>query len=144
MRAAHGRSPEAAMAEQRKRVLVADDDKVWVELLRHELRERGFDVLTAYDCIQALMVAMKSEVDAIVLDVQMPGGTGEATLQRLRSSTRTGAVPVIVVSALSDEQLPDRAKALGADAFLRKPVAPSEVCDTLCEVLGLPAAAQPL
>jgi CheY-like chemotaxis protein len=128
------------MSEQRKRVLVADDDKVWVELLRHKLRERGFEVVTAYDCIQTLMVAMKSDVDAIVLDVQMPGGTGEATLLRLRSSTRTGAVPVVVVSALSDEQLPERLKALGADAFLRKPVDADEVCKTLCEVLAPPGA----
>lgn len=76
----------------------------------------------AMDAMQAFMAAQRSSPDAVLLDIQMPGGTGFDTLKRLRSSTKTQAIPVIAMSALKDPETGKRALALGAVEFLAKPV----------------------
>src|SRR6266704_1885283 len=103
-----------------KKILVADDDSVTLETLGAQLRGAGFQVLTAMDAMQAFMVAQRSVPDAVVLDIQMPGGTGLDTLKRLRSSTKTQAIPVLAISAHS--KLSAQAVALGAVEFYPKPV----------------------
>ena len=104
------------------KILVADDDKVTLETLGAQLRGAGFQVLTAMDAMQAFMVAQRSAPDVVLLDIQMPGGTGMDTLKRLRSSSKTQGIPVIAMSALKDPGLDKRALALGAVEFVAKPV----------------------
>lgn len=105
-----------------KKILVADDDRVTLETLAAQLRGAGFQVTMAMDAMQAFMAAQRSSPDAVLLDIQMPGGTGFDTLKRLRSSTKTQAIPVIAMSALKDPETGKRALALGAVEFLAKPV----------------------
>jgi two-component system cell cycle response regulator len=105
-----------------KKILVADDDKVTLDTLGAQLRGAGFQVITAMDAMQAFMAAQRGAPDAVVLDIQMPGGTGLDTLKRLRSSTKTQAIPVIVISALLDPEMGKRVLALGAVEFFPKPV----------------------
>jgi two-component system response regulator VicR len=109
------------------KILVADDDRVWAELLKTTFQEEGFDVLTAFDGMQATMHAFQSFPDLIVLDVQMPGGTGLDALRRLKMSTKTVKIPVLVVSGSEDAALPGRLEAMGAAAFVRKPASQREV-----------------
>jgi len=103
-----------------KKILIADDDSVTLETLSAQLRGAGFHVVTAMDAMQAFMVAQRSAPDAVLLDIQMPGGTGLDTLKRLRTSTKTQAMPVIAISA--HPKLGPQAVALGAVEFLAKPV----------------------
>jgi len=105
-----------------KKILVADDDRVTLETIGAQLRGAGFQVVTAMDAMQAFMVAQRSAPDAVLLDIQMPGGTGLDTLKRLRSSSKTQAIPVIAMSALKDPETGKRALALGAAEFMAKPV----------------------
>lgn len=105
-----------------KKILVADDDRVTLETLAAQLRGAGFQVIMAMDAMQAFMAAQRSTPNAVLLDIQMPGGTGLDTLKRLRSSTKTQAIPVIAMSALKDPELGKRALALGAIEFFPKPV----------------------
>ena len=58
------------------KVLLADDDRVLTHLLSSRLQAKGVVMIVAHDAMQAFMSAMKSAPDVIVLDVQMPGGTG--------------------------------------------------------------------
>ena len=108
-----------------KTVLVADDDPTVVALLGAALRKDGFRVVTAVDAMQALLVTQHRKPDAIVLDVQMPGGTGIHSLKKIRALNHTSQTPVIVISAMDDPQLPDQVKELGADTFMPKPVDPA-------------------
>jgi two-component system, cell cycle response regulator DivK len=103
-------------------ILIADDDRVFTELLRTKLCEKGFQVLVAFDAMQAMMAAVKWVPDAILLDVKMPAGTGIAALRHLKASNQTSAIPIIAVSALETPTLPRLLKRLGAIAFLPKPV----------------------
>lgn len=117
-------------------ILIADDDRVFVELLSARLQADGFQVVVAFDTVQALMSAMRGRPDALVLDVRMPGGDGLEALRKLKRSARTATIPVIVASALDDPELPGKVSALGAFDFLQKPVSYDAVRAILARVLG--------
>lgn len=69
-----------------KRVLVADDNRQFAELLRVTLENAGYEVVTAYSGIAAVSVAGGAPVDVAVLDVLLPGVSGDAVAERLRSA----------------------------------------------------------
>ncbi len=126
---------------RRHTVLLADDDKVQTMMLSTQLRAKGFSVAAAYDATYTFMVAMKSPPDAVVLDIQMPGGTGRAVLERLKGSSKTMQIPVIVLSGLTDPNLKDEVIALGACEFLTKPVDVEALVAALRRALGMPEEA---
>src|SRR4029453_12825784 len=68
-------------------LLIADDDRVLTHLLSVRLRALGWKVTIAFDAMQALMFAMRSHPDAILLDIDMPGGTGVEAIRKLKVST---------------------------------------------------------
>ena len=105
-------------------------------MLSTRLKARGFKVTVAYDAIQAWMAVMKNLPDVIVLDIQMPGGTGIAVLKQLKASTKTCQIPVIVLSGSIDPQSVPTVKDLGADEFLPKPVDLDRLYSALSSLLG--------
>jgi len=128
------------MAKQVKQVvLVADDDKVFVQAVSEVLRARGCDVVVAFDAMQALMLAVRTpHLAAAIVDINMPGGTGRGLIEKLRASGKTSQVPIIAVSGLKDPKLSDDLKRLGAATFLPKPVQPA-VLNTVLDELIEPA-----
>jgi DNA-binding response OmpR family regulator len=118
------------------KILVADDSRVQVHLLKTALQERGFEVVVAMDAMQAGMAALRSAPDAIVLDINMPGGSGIEVLKRLRHSTKTQHIPVLVVSGCGDEDVQHVALELGVCAFLPKPVNTDDLCESLSKLLS--------
>lgn len=123
------------------RVLLADDDPIVAQVVRTGLRARGWEVEVAADTMQAVMFAGRSAPDAVILDVNMPGGTGLTALQRLRANVRTRFIPVLVVSGTQDPAVPGQAEALGAGGFLPKPVDVDRLHDELCRIVGASPAA---
>jgi CheY-like chemotaxis protein len=121
------------------KALLADDDRVLTLLLSSRLRARGVEIVVAHDAMQALMSAMRSPPDVIVLDVQMPGGTGIETLKKLKLSAKTSMIPVVVLSGSVEPETSEQVKALGAEQFLLKPIDPDRLFQVLCTVLGQPA-----
>lgn len=113
-------------------VLIVDDDRVLSHLVSVLLREKGHKVLAAFDAIQRMMPAMRTPpVDAIVLDINMPGGSGEDTLRKLKMSTRTWAIPVIILSGSIDPAGQERVRSNGAAAVLSKQLVPEELFQAL-------------
>lgn len=89
------------------------------------LREAKHLPIPAYDSMQALMFAMRPPQPAvIILDINMPGGTGLEALRKLKLNARTSAIPVIVLSGSAELDMPQQVKSLGADEFLSKPIDP--------------------
>jgi two-component system cell cycle response regulator DivK len=121
------------------KVLLADDDRVLTHLLSNRLRVKGVEIVLAHDAMQAFMHAMRSPPDVIILDIQMPGGTGIEALRKLKTSAKTSSIPVVVLSGGGDAETPDRVKGMGADQFLLKPIEPDALYRILCTVLGEPA-----
>jgi len=118
------------------RILIADDDRVTVQLVSSVLKAAGYEMSVAYDGMQALMMAVKNPPDALILDIGMPGGTGLHVLERLRASSKTSAIPVLVITALTDRDLPARVRTLGAAEFLAKPLAGDLLRAALDRMLG--------
>ena len=127
-------------------VLLADDDKVQTMMRSTQLRATGYSVAAAYDATYTFMVAMKSPPDVVVLDIQMPGGTGRAVLERLKGSSKTMQIPVVVLSGIHDPNVVSEVMALGAFEYLHKPVDVDVLDAALRRALNLPAeptAAEP-
>src|SRR6478736_6158646 len=116
------------------RVLVADDDVVVRDVVRRYLERDGMDVTVADDGNEALRLLGSERIDVAVLDVMMPGPDG---LQLCRSLRRAGGftVPVILLTALGEED--DRIAGLeaGADDYLTKPFSPRELALRVRSVL---------
>jgi two-component system, OmpR family, response regulator CpxR len=119
------------------KILIADDDQIQNLMLSTSLRARGFKVTIAQDAIQAWMAAVRTSPDAIILDIQMPGGTGYAVLKQLKSSSKTSQIPVIVLSGSIDPNAVETVKQLGADQFLRKPADMPSLLSALSQLLGI-------
>ena len=120
------------------RVLVAEDDRQMSQLLCAMLQHGGHQPIPVYDGASTMMTAIRQPgPDLIVLDLQMPAGDGQATLQKLKASSRTALIPVIVVSASQDPAVRDTVKGLGAITFLKKPVTADALLDAV-EAYGPP------
>ena len=124
-------------------ILLADDDPVQTILLTKRLTEKGFRIATAINAIQAWLVAIRRPPDAIILDIQMPGGTGYAVLKQLKTSDKTKDIPVIVLSGSIDHRDHAKLRELGADEFLRKPVDLTQLFATLSKLLEPPPVESP-
>lgn len=108
------------------RVLIADDDAVVRDVVRRYLERDGLEVRVAGDGNEALRVLGSERIDVAVLDVMMPGPSGLSLCRTLRQGGDY-TVPVILLTALSEED--DRIAGLeaGADDYLTKPFSPREL-----------------
>jgi two-component system cell cycle response regulator len=104
------------------RVLVVDDLEPNVKLLEAKLRAEYFDVVGAYSGREAIDRAKQEQPDIILLDVMMPGMDGFEACRIIKSMPETAHIPIVMVTALDQQQ--DRVAGLkaGADDFLTKPV----------------------
>jgi CheY-like chemotaxis protein len=110
------------------KILIADDSRFQRELLASFLSPKGFEAVFAVDALQAWMAALRSVPQLILLDINMPGGTGIEVLKRLRMSTKTQHIPVIVVSGEENPATESMVRSLGAVGFLHKPVEEEQLC----------------
>ena len=107
-----------------QKILVCDDDKEIVEAIKIYLSNEGYEILCAYDGTEALDIIKKTEVDLIILDVMMPGLDGIHTTLRIRE---TSSVPIIILSAKSEDADKILGLNIGADDYLTKPFNPMEL-----------------
>src|ERR1700716_3951732 len=111
-------------ADPRPRVLVVDDEQQILRALRVILREAGFDALPASTGEEALDVAALQRPDAAIIDLLLPDFDGVELCRRLREWSD---MPLIVLSAVGDEDAKVRALAAGADDYVTKPFGPREL-----------------
>jgi len=117
------------------KILIADDDPLMTSILSSTLSTRGYTVTIARDAMQAVMFAVQQQPDVVLLDINMPAGTGLGALKRLKASARTSGIPVFVLSGSTDLTLPATVRADGAKAFFKKPVDLEALCVRLDEIL---------
>ncbi len=102
------------------RIVVADDDRMFRKVAETTLRRQGYDVATASDGEEALQLIRSEPPDMIVLDLIMPKLQGFDVLTILKQDALTSAIPVIVLSSLTQEQDKQEALDLGAVAYFNK------------------------
>jgi two-component system response regulator CpxR len=115
-----------------ERILLADDDVELGDLLGEFLVSEGFEVQRATDGVAALEAARQPGVDAVVLDIMMPGLSGTEVLKQLR---RESDLPVLMLTARGDDLDRILGLELGADDYLPKPCNPRELVARLRAVL---------
>jgi two-component system KDP operon response regulator KdpE len=108
----------------RPRVLVCDDEQQILRALRVILRDAGYEALPAASVEEALDAAAVGRPDAAIVDLVLPDGDGVELCRRLREWSE---IPVIVLSAVGDEDAKVRALAAGADDYVTKPFGPREL-----------------
>src|SRR5438874_10841486 len=113
-------------------ILVVDDEPRIVQLVRDYLEHGGFTVLTASDGQAALRTARTGRPDLVVLDLGLPGLDG---LDVARSLRRAGDVPIIMLTARTEESDKLVGLELGADDYLTKPFSPKELVARVRSVL---------
>jgi DNA-binding response OmpR family regulator len=114
------------------RVLIVDDDRDFVELVREYLQPEGFSVDAAYDYASGLTAARSGKQELLVLDVMLPGGSGFDLLRNLRKSS---TLPVLLLTGRGEAV--DRIVGLeiGADDYLPKPCDPRELVARIRAIL---------
>lgn len=107
----------------RHRILIVDDEEstrlLLARIVAHDLKA---EVQLAGTCEQALKLAGSFAYDAILLDLLMPGIGGYEVLKRMRAGSANTQTPIIVVSVLEDQETVDKTLAVGASAYLLKPI----------------------
>lgn len=120
------------------RVLVVDDEPQFLRALATNLRGAGYEVDTAATAADGLQAAALQPPDAVVLDLLLPDGTGTDVCRELRSWSRA---PIVLVSAVGDEDEKIAALDAGADDYVTKPFAIGELLARLRAVLRRAGAA---
>jgi DNA-binding response OmpR family regulator len=111
------------MAEAQRKILCIEDDRQAAALIKEELNERGFDVILAYDGHEGFVSILKSTPDLVLCDLNLPVMSGFEILERLNAlAPRLGHVPFVFLTGLSDREQELRARRLGADDYVTKPI----------------------
>jgi DNA-binding response OmpR family regulator len=115
-----------------KTILVVDDTASLRKMVKSYLSQEGFEVVTAADGLEALMVARQTHPDLIVLDLMMPEMGG---VEFLRAYAKEGTAPIIVLTAKLEENDKVLGLELGADDYMTKPFSPRELAARVRAVL---------
>ncbi|NLB17600.1 MAG: response regulator transcription factor, partial [Syntrophomonadaceae bacterium] len=102
----------------KQRVLVVDDDREIVKAIAINLQNEGYEVVTAYDGLQALDIVSTQKVHLIILDVMMPRLDGLSTTMKIRAERN---IPIIILSAKSEDTDKVLGLSMGADDYVTKP-----------------------
>ena len=105
-------------------ILVCDDDKEIVDAIDIYLSQEGYHILKAYDGLQAIEIMKKEEVHLILLDIMMPNLDGIRATRKIRE---TSSVPIIMLSAISEDVDKILGLNIGADDYITKPFNPLEL-----------------
>ena len=124
------------------KILIADDSRVYVHLTSSWLHDRGFEVVVASDAIQSFVMATQHRPEAVILDISMPGGSGIDVLKKLKLSTKTKHIPVLVVTGNAGNEMRSLVKRRGPTDLLEKPLDCAEFC-TILSGLTVEAALLP-
>lgn len=110
-----------------RKILVVDDERHIVRLVEVNLQRAGYDVVTAYDGVEALEKVTSEKPDMLVLDVMMPRKDGFEVLQDLQANPATATIPVIMLTAKAQDADIFKGWQSGVSSYLTKPFNPREL-----------------
>lgn len=119
----------------REKILIVEDEKDIVKMLEYNLKKEGFKALSASDGEDALDLVIRQRPDLVILDLMLPGMDGLEVCKNLKNDTKTRAIPVIMLTAKSQESDKIVGLELGADDYVTKPFSPRELIARIKAVL---------
>lgn len=126
----------------KKKILVVDDEPHIVELVRFNLEASGFKVIEAMDGQKAIELAQSENPDLILLDLMLPGTDGLEVCRFLRQQKSTREIPIIMLTAKSEEIDKVLGLEIGADDYITKPFSPRELVARIKAVLRRSAGSE--
>jgi len=125
--------------EQRKKILVIDDDKVIVETIVRALEEEphDYEIISAADGFEAGLQVNHFKPDLLLLDIMMPDIDGYEVCRRVKNDPATCHMKVVVLSAYLDEENYEKMKSCGADVCFSKPLPLEKLKKEVASLLGL-------
>ena len=128
---------------RRKKILVVDDERDLVELISLNLTRNGYEVVPAYDGTTGLDSARKHKPDLIIMDVMMPGLSGRDVTMALKQDADTAHIPILMLTAKTEETDIIVGLSMGADDYVTKPFSMKVLMARVAAVLRRKAAAEP-
>lgn len=119
-----------------KRILLVEDNPASLELMRYLLHSAGHEVLLATNGQEAMQHLGDPLPDLVLTDIQMPVVDGYALLAHIRGDARTGALPVVALTAYSMPGDEERVMGAGFDAYLAKPIDPETILQDVDALLA--------
>ncbi len=118
------------------RILIVDDDSTTRKILGMYVRQKGFDVVTAENGLDALEKLATEQINLIMTDLNMPNMDGIELIKNLKASPDYANIPVMMISTEADEEEKKMAQDAGATAYLVKPVTGDVVTDNVKDILN--------
>jgi DNA-binding response OmpR family regulator len=122
--------------EKKKKILIVDDDRNFVQVLNAQLRAHGYDTAFAMDAMSALSQAKNYPPDLILLDLGLPVREGFTIMERMRNIVSLSSIPVIVITARDARVNREQAVQAGARAFFHKPPDGEDLMKAVRATLG--------
>lgn len=128
--------------EEKKRILVVDDEPDFALLVQGNLQKEGFDVDVAYNGVEGLEKVKQNPPDAIVLDVMMPEKDGYEVCAELKKDDRFTDIAILMLTAVADHVTSTRyshfdGMSMEADDYLPKPASADEITDSIKSLLNM-------
>jgi excisionase family DNA binding protein len=130
--------PDEMKAEERKKILVVDDDKIIVETIVQSLEEDefGYEMISASDGFEAGLQVTHFKPDLLILDINMPDINGYEVCEKVKTNPETKNTKIIVLSAYLDDDAFKQMKEYGADACFSKPLPLEQLKYEVAKLLG--------
>ena len=117
---------------RKKKILIIDDEEDFSHFLKMNLENTGrFKVFTAVDGATGVKITQRKKPDVVLLDIMMPGMDGFEVLEKIKGSVKTYEVPVIMLTALDNEECRSEARGAFAGEYMVKPVALDQLISTI-------------
>ncbi|MFK7758431.1 MAG: response regulator [Phycisphaerales bacterium] len=120
----------------KKTILIADDDTGLLKALACRLESEGYEVFQAQDGYQALALARKEHPDLLILDINMPAGSGVTVLARVKAIDEIAETPVIIITGQNIQSLPRSIREQESTTLLRKPFDTGTLIATVHEYMN--------
>jgi two-component system alkaline phosphatase synthesis response regulator PhoP len=116
-------------------ILVVDDEQDLLDLIEYNLKKEGYNVLKAENGIQGLEMAKEHKPNLVLLDIMMPKLDGIQVCEKMRANPDLKPIPVIFLTARSDEKTEVEGLDIGADDFITKPISTTKLLSRIKAVL---------
>lgn len=117
------------------KILIVEDNKDIVELLKDDLKANGFEVFVCEDGYQGVEFSRKVNPDLILLDIMLPAGGGLYVLEKIRVPDAETPVPIIILTASKDPEHRKKAEQFNIQAYIEKPYESEELISKIREIL---------
>ncbi len=123
------------MVDDKKTILIVEDNELNLKLFHDVLRAQGYDTLETRDGMEALELARSNHPDLILMDIQLPEVSGLEVTKWLKADSDLRAIPVIAVTAFAMKGDEERIREGGCEAYIAKPISIAHFLETVDQYL---------